>query len=67
MTCHLHKSFQIISTLQKKPFASTADIESRVVPELTPEMKAIFDKYKNQLVALKPAPEVCFQDALCVI
>jgi hypothetical protein len=44
--------------LQKKPFASTEDIEARVVPQLTPEMKTIFEKYKKNLVALKAAPEV---------
>merc|ERR1719199_2315612 len=47
----------IVKMAEKKPFTSTADIESRVVPELTPEMKTIFDKYKNNLVALKAAPE----------
>lgn len=44
---------------QKQPFKSTDEIEARIAPELTPEMKVIFDKYKKNLVALKSAPEVC--------
>jgi len=47
----------IVKQAEKKPFTSTEEIESRILPQLTPEMKTIFDKYKKNLVALKAAPE----------
>jgi photosystem II PsbU protein len=43
--------------VKNAPYSSTEEIESKLSDKLTPEMKAIYAKYKKQLVALKPAPE----------
>ena len=43
--------------VKNSPYKSTEEIENKLGPKFTPEEKAIFDKYKSKLVALKPAPE----------
>ena len=43
--------------VKNSPYKSTEEIEDKLGPKFTPEEKAIFDKYKSKLVALKPAPE----------
>ena len=50
---------------QNGPYKSTDEIESKNAEKLTSEMKVIYQKYKKNFVALKPAPEVLMH-VMCV-
>lgn len=39
------------------PYNSVEEVETKIGDKFTPEMKAVWDKYKNKFVALKGAPE----------